>query len=138
MIAVMFEASPREDHKEEYLKTADALLPAMQEIDGFLSLERFESINNRSKYLALAFFRDHEALLAWKCRGPYSDADTKARSALYDTYRLRIADVTLDWGSALQPIEPQPMAVVTEAPDAAEHGHQHAGPGRPGNQEHDQ
>lgn len=98
MIAVMFEALPRENQKEEYLKTADALLPALQKIDGFLSLERFESLTTRSKYLALAFFRDHEALLAWKCHGPYSASDTKARATLYETYRLRIADVTLDWG----------------------------------------
>jgi len=97
MIAVMFEASPREDQKQAYLQTADDLLPVMQEIDGFVSLERFESLNERSKYLALAFFRDRESLLAWKCRGPYSDADTQARHALYETFRLRIADVTLDW-----------------------------------------
>lgn len=97
MIAVMFEASPREGHKETYLQAAEALLPELQKIDGFLSLERFESLTNCSKYLALAFFRDREALLAWKYNGPYSASDKKSRVALYENYRLRIADVTLDW-----------------------------------------
>ena len=44
MIAVIFEVWPREGHRQEYLDLAAALRPLLQEIDGFLSIERFESL----------------------------------------------------------------------------------------------
>jgi heme-degrading monooxygenase HmoA len=96
MIAVIFEVWP--DRREDYLGIAAKLRPILQTIDGFISVERFESITEKGKMLSLSFFRDEEAVQAWRNIAEHRTAQAAGRSGVFKDYRLRIAGVVRDYG----------------------------------------
>lgn len=98
MIAVIFEAEPRSEFKQEYLDIAASLKPVLEEIDGFISVERFESLSVPGKVLSLSFWRDEDAVKAWRNTGEHRGAQAKGRGHVFENYRLRIADVSRDYG----------------------------------------
>jgi heme-degrading monooxygenase HmoA len=98
MIAVIFEVWPRDGHTNEYLNIAAALRPILAEIDGFISIERFESLSEPGKILSLSFWRDDKAIEAWRSFEVHRSAQTKGRSYVFEDYRLRVATVMRDYG----------------------------------------
>lgn len=98
MISVIFEVWPAEGEKRHYLDIAAGLRAELETIDGFLSIERFQSISNPEKMLSLSFFRDEEAVRAWRNTLPHRVAQTLGRSGVFSDYRLRIAHVIRDYG----------------------------------------
>lgn len=66
MIAVIFEVEPAEGQRDTYLDIAARLKPELEAVDGFISVERFESLTNPGKMLSLSFFRDEEAVATWR------------------------------------------------------------------------
>jgi heme-degrading monooxygenase HmoA len=98
MIAVIFEVEPAAGRREEYLSTAAGLRPLLEQIDGFISVERFQSLTNPDKMLSLSFFRDEEAVKAWRNIAEHRSAQAAGRAGLFSGYRLRIAAVVRDYG----------------------------------------
>lgn len=98
MITMIFEVWPRAENKDDYLETAAALRPLLDQIDGFISIERFESLAEPGKILSLGFFRDEAAITAWRNTTQHRKAQALGRNAYFSDYRLRIADVTRDYG----------------------------------------
>ncbi|MBM3533871.1 MAG: antibiotic biosynthesis monooxygenase [Alphaproteobacteria bacterium] len=98
MIAVIFEVWPAEGRKDAYLDIAASLKPRLAEIDGFISVERFESLAEPGKLLSLSFWRDEEAVAAWRTIEAHRAAQAKGRAGLFKDYRLRIAGVIRDYG----------------------------------------
>jgi heme-degrading monooxygenase HmoA len=98
MIAVIFEVWPKAGHKQQYLDLAAALRPQLERIDGFISVERFESLYEPGKMLSLSFFRDEEAVQAWRNIEAHRAAQAKGRTEVFADYRLRIAGVIRDYG----------------------------------------
>jgi heme-degrading monooxygenase HmoA len=98
MIAVIFEVWPKPEHKQAYLDTAAALRPILETIDGFISVERFQSLTEPGKILSLSFFRDEAAIQAWRNIEQHRGAQARGRSTLFQDYRLRIAGVIRDYG----------------------------------------
>jgi len=98
MIAVIFEVWPDPDHRQDYLDIAAGLRPVLEEIDGFISVERFESLSEPGKILSISFFRDEAAIDAWRNTADHRAAQAKGRAGLFADYRLRIAGVIRDYG----------------------------------------
>ncbi|MBB2904856.1 heme-degrading monooxygenase HmoA [Rhizobium sp. RAS22] len=98
MIAVIFEVWPAAGEKQHYLDMAAGLRGELETIDGFLSVERFQSIGNPDKMLSLSFFRDEEAVEAWRNTLPHRAAQSLGRTGVFSDYRLRIAHVMRDYG----------------------------------------
>jgi len=98
MIAVIFEVEPAEGQRDAYLDIAARLKPELEAIDGFLSVERFESLANPGKMLSLSFFRDEAAVAAWRNTEDHRRAQTAGRSGVFANYRLRVARVVRDYG----------------------------------------
>jgi heme-degrading monooxygenase HmoA len=98
MIAVIFEVWPKAEHKQAYLDIAAELRPLVEAHDGFVSIERFESLTEPGKILSLSVFRDEESLNAWRRVAEHRIAQSKGRSKLFKDYRLRIAGVMRDYG----------------------------------------
>ncbi|MGB9991399.1 antibiotic biosynthesis monooxygenase family protein [Massilia sp. SM-13] len=98
MIAVIFEVVPHAEHRQRYLDLAAALKPMLEGIDGFISVERFQSLANPEKVLSLSFFRDEAALAQWRQLEAHRVAQEAGRSMLFKDYRLRIAGVIRDYG----------------------------------------
>src|SRR6187397_2698373 len=98
MIAVIFEVQPEEGRLQDYLDLAGALRPELERIDGFLSLERFSSLTTPGKILSLSFFRDEQAVAAWRTQAEHRAAQEAGRAGMFAGYRLRVAAVVRDYG----------------------------------------
>lgn len=98
MIAVIFEVWPKPNQRQTYLNIAAALRPELEKIDGFISIERFESLTEPGKILSLSVFRDEAAVAAWRNLEPHRRAQAKGRTEVFADYRLRIAGVMRDYG----------------------------------------
>ncbi|MFY0679209.1 MAG: antibiotic biosynthesis monooxygenase [Thalassovita sp.] len=98
MIAVIFEVQVAEGRQDDYLAIAADLKPLLSEIDGFISVERFQSLTDPSKLLSLSFFRDEEAVQAWRQLSAHRQAQTKGRDGAFRDYRLKVAHVLRDYG----------------------------------------
>lgn len=98
MIAVIFEVWPKPELKHRYLAIAAELRARLEAIDGFISVERFESLSEQGKILSLSFFRDEAAVAAWRNTLEHRTAQAAGRGAIFADYRLRVADVLRDYG----------------------------------------
>ncbi|MEO1308176.1 MAG: antibiotic biosynthesis monooxygenase [Pseudomonadota bacterium] len=98
MIAVIFEVVPTEGRKADYLDIAAAMRPMVEEVDGFISVERFQSLTDPSKLLSLSFFEDEAALERWRALPAHRNAQSKGRTGIFDDYRLRVAHILRDYG----------------------------------------
>ena len=97
MIAVIFEVWPKPEHRDNYLELAATMRKAIEGIDGFISVERFQSIVDDGKLLSLSFFETHEALDEWRNLAEHRVAQKIGRSRFFADYRLRIANVERDY-----------------------------------------
>ena len=100
MIAVIFEVWPADGHKQTYLDIAASLRPELERIDGFISIERFQSLTDETKLLSLSFWRDEAAVAAWRNVERHRVAQKRGREGVFRDYRLRIAEVVRDYGLA--------------------------------------
>ena len=98
MIAVIFEVEIADGQKEGYLDIAAELKPLLQEVDGFISVERFQSLTTPGKLLSLSFFRDEEAVAQWRALSTHRAAQSKGRAGVFRDYRLKVAHVLRDYG----------------------------------------
>lgn len=99
MIAVIFEAMPHEGQWDAYLEIAASLRPKLELIDGFISLERFESLSVPGKVLALSFWRDEEAVAQWRSLTAHRKAQAVGRASIFRDYRLRVGAIVRDYGA---------------------------------------
>ena len=98
MIAVIFELEPAPGLTQRYFELAAALKAELQAVDGFITVERFESVTRPGHYLSLSFWRDEDAVRRWRCHGMHRRAQQEGRSEVLAGYRLRVASVSRDYG----------------------------------------
>ena len=97
MIAVIFEFTPIEGRFADYKALAEGLADDVNRAEGFISIERFESISNKGKFVSLSFWRDEEAVRNWRNVQKHREAQKKGRGSIFKSYRLRIAEVRRDY-----------------------------------------
>ena len=98
MIAVIFEVEPNAGKTDDYMDIASQLRPIVEGIDGFISIERFESLSQPGKILSLSFWRDEEAVKEWRNIAEHRQAQHDGRNGIFSDYRLRIASVIRNYG----------------------------------------
>ncbi|ALX82932.1 antibiotic biosynthesis monooxygenase [Achromobacter denitrificans] len=98
MIAVIFEVEPADGTPTPYLHIAAGLIDELKTIDGFLSVERFQSLTTPGKLLSLSFWRDEDAVRRWRSLEPHRRAQEAGRGGVFANYRLRVAQVLRDYG----------------------------------------
>ena len=97
MIVVIFEVFPAEGQSDQYFEIAGRLKKDLETVDGFISVERFQSLSDKGKYLSLSFWRDKEAIEKWFCHRGHSDAQQKGRDGIFRDYHIRVASVFRDY-----------------------------------------
>jgi len=109
MYAVIFEVEPEPDRLQDYLDIAGRLRPELEKIDGFISIERFESLSQKGKILSLSFWRDEEAIAYWRRHEQHQAAQRTGRDRIFRDYRIRVAAVVRDYGIYERAQAPQQM-----------------------------
>jgi len=113
MIAVIFEVEPHPERKDAYLEAAARLKPLLENIDGFISVERFQSLTQAGKLVSLSYWRDEAAVRAWRNLEAHRRTQAAGRESIFADYRLRVAQVLRDYG----------MNERNEAPDDSRAAH---------------
>ncbi|HYD87258.1 MAG TPA: antibiotic biosynthesis monooxygenase [Vitreimonas sp.] len=98
MIAVIFEVEPHAAFRDDYFRIAAELRPLLDEIDGFVSIERFQSLSDPARVLSLSFWRDEAAVRRWREMEAHRAAQGEGRTRVFRDYRLRVAAVVRDYG----------------------------------------
>ena len=108
MMTVIFEVEPHNGKAQEYLDIAARLRPELEKSDGFISVERFESIYRPGKYVSISYWRDADAVRAWRTHTEHQQAQAKGRQEIFADYRIRVAQVVRDYGIYDRAEAPQP------------------------------
>ena len=98
MIAVIFEVEPHAERRQDYLDAAASLREHLKDVDGFISIERFESLSQPGKVLSLSFWRDEAAVRKWRNLEEHRQVQAAGRGGIFADYRLRVAEVVRDYG----------------------------------------
>jgi len=98
MIAIIFEVTPQDGRKDEYLSIAASMRSLVEQIDGFISVERFQSLTNPEKLLSISFFESEDAVNEWRRLTAHRAAQTAGRDRIFKDYRLRVLSVIRDYG----------------------------------------
>jgi heme-degrading monooxygenase HmoA len=98
MVAVIFEVVPHPGQMDAYLDAAAELRPLLDGIDGFISIERFQSLGDPGRILSLSFWRDEDAIRQWRELPAHRAAQAAGRESIFAKYRLRVAPVIRDYG----------------------------------------
>ena len=98
MFAVIFEVWPAEGRAGDYFDLAAALKDDLENIEGFVSIERFQSLATPGKFVSISFWRNEEAIRAWRELERHRSAQAKGRAGVFADYRLRVASVVRDYG----------------------------------------
>ena len=114
MIAVIFEVRPAPGREPRYLDLAAALRPQLERIDGFVSVERFRSLAEPGKLLSLWYWRDEEAVTAWRNASSHRATPARGRAETFDDYRLRIATIVRDYGMDERAQAPEDSRIAHE------------------------
>lgn len=97
MVAVIFEAIPHKHQWDAYLDLAAQLRPQLEAVDGFLSIERYQSLSTAGKVLSLSFWRDEESVAEWRNMELHRNAQAAGRNSIFEDYRIRVATVSRDY-----------------------------------------
>jgi heme-degrading monooxygenase HmoA len=100
MIAVIFEVWIAPTRQQDYLDIAARLKPELEKIDGFISIERFQSLSDSGKLLSLSIWRDEEAVRSWRHHADHRSAQREGRQSIFRDYRLRVVSILRDYGMA--------------------------------------
>ncbi len=100
MIAVIFEVHLDPENADRYFELATALREKLEETDGFLSIERFQSLTDENKFVSLSFWRDRDAVEAWYQVPSHKNAQDEGRAGIFNDYRIRVAEVFRDYDMA--------------------------------------
>jgi heme-degrading monooxygenase HmoA len=114
MVVVIFEVWPAEGRRAEYLDLAAELKPRLEEVDGFISVERFESLTEKGKLLSISTWRDDAAVRAWRNVAEHRVAQAKGRASVFAGYRLRVASVLRDYSMDQRAEAPSDSRAVHE------------------------
>ena len=100
MIAIIFEVTPKSDKKTDYLELAAEMRPMIDEVEGFISVERFQSLTNPEKLLSISFFEDEVAVDRWRKLAAHRRVQSKGRKEIFVDYRIKVLQVLRDYGMA--------------------------------------
>ncbi len=103
MHMVIFEVEPRDGLRETYLDMAASLRAELEQIEGFISVERFKSLTTPGKLLSLSAWEDEAAIQRWRNHAHHQDAQTAGRDSMFERYRIRVASVVRDYDRESSP-----------------------------------
>ncbi|WP_036381300.1 antibiotic biosynthesis monooxygenase [Muricauda sp. MAR_2010_75] len=97
MIAVLFEAFVTNGKWEDYLELASKLKTELNQIEGFIAVERFQSLTNPEKVLSLSLWKDEVGIMEWHCNENHQEAQFVGRTKIFKDYNIKIASIDREY-----------------------------------------
>ena len=96
-VAVIFEVTPTEEGTSKYFELGGILKEYLQKRPGFISVERFESVNNPGKYLSLSFWESEEAASGWRNQMNHRASQKQGYDKLFKDYRISVGHIVREY-----------------------------------------
>jgi len=109
MFVVIFEIQPKPGREQEYLELAASLRPEVEQMEGFVSVERFSSLATPGKLVSISFWRDEEAVKRWREHTRHHLAQLSGRAQIFTDYRITVAEIERQYGMFERGQAPQKM-----------------------------
>lgn len=122
MIAVIFEVTTLPGQEARYFEIAATLREQLEQLDGFVSVERFQSLTRPGSYLSLSYWRDEAAVRAWRIQSGHRAGQAQGRAAVFADYRIRVAQVLRDYTLAQRGEAPPDSNAALLVPPVSAHG----------------
>jgi heme-degrading monooxygenase HmoA len=107
MFVVVFEVQPKEGREQDYLELAASLQPGIEQVEGFVSVERFESLSQEGRLVSISYWRDDESVKRWREHNRHHLAQLSAREAIFSDYRITVAEIERQYGTLARLQPPQ-------------------------------
>ncbi len=91
-IIVLFEVTPTTEGMEKYLELAAQLKPMLIGHEGFISAERFQSLNTDGKLLSMNVWENEEAVEKWRNNLNHRLSQAEGKSKLFESYKITICE----------------------------------------------
>ena len=99
MIVVLFEFEPDPAFEDRYFELAGILRENVEQIEGFISVERFQSISDGNRFISVSTWQDLDAVKRWHEHLEHEAAQNEAKDrGIFRNYRIRVAEVIRDYG----------------------------------------
>jgi heme-degrading monooxygenase HmoA len=108
MFVVVFEVQPKEGREQDYLELAASLQPGIEQIDGFISVERLESLSREGRLVSISYWRDDDSVKRWREHNRHHLAQLSAREGILSDYRITVAEIERQYGTLARTEAPQP------------------------------
>jgi heme-degrading monooxygenase HmoA len=99
MFVVVFEVQPKDGREQDYLELAASLQPGIEQIEGFISVERFESLARPGRLVAISYWEDDDAVKRWREHNRHHLAQLSAREQIFSDYRITVAEIERQYGT---------------------------------------
>ncbi len=109
MFVVVFEVQPKPGREQEYLDLAASLRPEVEQIEGFISVERFQSLATPGKLVSISYWQDEAAVKRWREHTRHHLAQLTGRGQIFADYRIAVAEVERQYGMFERAEAPQQM-----------------------------
>ena len=98
MHIVVFEFTLKDNVRDRYFELAAQMREEVEQQPGFISIERFESLNDPAKVVSISSWESDEAIKAWKKNLQHREAQNEGKDSIFASFRLRVAEVIRDYG----------------------------------------
>ena len=99
MIVVLFEFEPDPSYEDRYFELAGLLRESIEKIEGFISVERFESVSESGRFISVSTWKDLDAVKRWREHLEHAATQNEAKDrGIFRNYRIRVAEVIRDYG----------------------------------------
>ncbi|HJM03875.1 MAG TPA: antibiotic biosynthesis monooxygenase family protein [Arenicellales bacterium] len=97
MISVTIEYFIKPGQEAQYETLADRIHPEVYSVDGFISVEGYESRSEPGKRLSLSLWRDEDAVRAWRQHPEHARIMQLARKEIFSSYRIIVSSCIRDY-----------------------------------------
>ncbi len=106
-IVVLFEVTPTKEGMEKYLELASMLKPMLSGFDGFISAERFQSLNNEGKLLSMNVWENEEAIEKWRNTLSHRMSQLEGKNKLFESYKITVCNTIREYSNTDRKNAPQ-------------------------------
>ena len=97
MISVTIEYFIKPGRESDYESLAEKVYPEVHTIDGFISVEGFESQSDPGKQLSLSYWRDEDAVRTWRQHPEHARVMKQAKEEIFSSYRITVSSTVRDY-----------------------------------------
>ena len=97
MIIVVFEFNVNKGREKDYFLEVEKLQTEIQNAEGFIGVDRFESNNTKGYYVSVSSWKDEQSVNKWHKNSKHAIAQNLGKKEIFKSFRIRVAKFFRDY-----------------------------------------